>query len=115
MLQRFCPIKNHLFDKTEPIDSGSGYNPWPPPSTVWLEGIAPTEECPSRVVMWVAVASPGGATHCVYCGYEGQHMTVDGPVLTWEKGTADSADLVEIHLKDLNDIFHQKSFLLQRN
>jgi hypothetical protein len=64
-------------DKTGPVDSLSGYNPWPPPSMVWLEGVDPTEQCPSRVVVWVGVTYASGG-FCIYCGYEGPPMTVEG-------------------------------------
>ena len=51
------------------MDSGAAYQPWPPPSTLWLEGIAPTLYCPTRVVIWIGTVYPSGGV-CIYCGYE---------------------------------------------
>ena len=70
-------------DKTSPVDALSGYSPWPPPSTVWVEGIEATGECPSRFVAWVGVTYSGGG-YCIYCGYEADPITVvEAPLVVY--------------------------------
>jgi len=66
-------------DKTEPVDSFAAYNSWPPPSTVWVEGIEASGECPARFVMWIGSNYVQGG-YCIYCGYEGNGITVESTV-----------------------------------
>jgi hypothetical protein len=63
-------------DKTGPVDSlVGGYQDWPVPPTLWLEGIAPTIDCPTRVVLWLGQGYGGGGA-CIYCGYEANRPEV---------------------------------------
>ena len=87
-------------NKTELVDSGAGYQPWPPPSTVWLEGIAPTQDCPSRVVFWMGVTYKGGG-FCIYCGYEGEPTQALGVLMTAE--TIDQDDPTNSSWQSITD------------
>jgi len=64
-------------DKTTLVDHSGAHGLWPPPSTLYLEGIlATSEDCPAPLILWPSFAYTSG--FCIFCGYVGGQTTVVG-------------------------------------